>query len=1186
MMLQAFSIKKQTPTRTMKNTKNVTRSLIIALCNLTGAYLLAFSQIENSLSIGENQTPLARPEPFEESPAPYVAPGWRYPRMDAIGHSCMERGSVVRTGNEMYVINVIQNVNSVLTGDVDGDGSLDVVTCSGYTINIYDGAGNKKHSFNLQRDSYLMMLEDIDNDGMMEIFLGSYGGAGISAYIYKGNGTLLKTFVNQHNGGWDDMQIHPIAFSKGKVLVRYNAGWAGIPRGLGAFDYVTQNEVWFYQIGPICDVVSVADMDGDGNLDITLQNGTVHNGVSGNGTTDGDLYLIVVDENGNKKITRKYESPSDGVANHLFADVNRDGKLEIIGFKGHDHNYGGQSKIIIFDNNGNILKTFNGPMNRQWTGTSWRMGAYAYGDLNGDGQPEIIATAYSYSPRATTTYVLDSNLNKLAESNVDGEVRLICDINGDGYKEVVLASYTGFLRVLDHNLNQLSCYQTGVVGNDVAGDVIASDINGDGKIELLYKSDALYLIGFSKPKFDLIVKSTNPDTGVMITSFTGHGGTTEFLKQIEEGATVNLEAPFYHGSGANRKRFASWSGSTSTTNRSINFTMDTNKTLVANFVDDPETRIIRIVGDLNFGNVSVNSTNVKSLTIFNDGNMPLTVSGIICPNGFNATPQSFTLNPGESQNVAVTFSPQNQGYFFGIVTINSDKTAGVDYIACFGIAEGGVIISPQSWNAPADGGNLVVSITASGSWTISNPCSSWITVSPLSGSGSANITISTSPNNSGAERSCVLSVGGQNFVITQPARSTPGNLVSATHEVLRTSNPQTNLIKCSIYYPSDRRLNSLLWRPILPHSWSLINAYGDGSPEVFNNEIVFIGSLTSNPIQFTYVVELPEQIAQSNLISGEVEYQLDGMINPQTIRANPDPLIYIPYSYHSADYREPKWIIDGTEMNRVLSYWRNGSYYANPEGVDGYATVPGNTNAIRHNADYREPFWKIDGTEVNRVLSYWRAMGYHMDSSGLDGYAPGHPDSITLMSLKTLTVYQETSPIYIAGSTISVTNRIQYSGKLLSLLMRPILPDGWQIVSVSGNGNPELVSGEIVWTGLFNESEIFLIYTVLVPPNERLPQCIRCEIEYQMAGMVNPETIKPAVDAINVAPYKLIPGRFQGNQITLTLLGKPNALYRIEYSTDLLNWHPLTTIRVEDCEARFSEPMLSQFRFYRIMPQD
>jgi hypothetical protein len=78
-------------------------------------------------------------------------------------------------------------------------------------------------------------------------------------------------------------------------------------------------------------------------------------------------------------------------------------------------------------------------------------------------------------------------------------------------------------------------------------------------------------------------------SNVPITSTTGHGGTTSYMKSgLAVVAQVNLQAPEYVGSGSARKRFSSWSGAVSTANRTVNIFMNGNKTVTANYVNDPE----------------------------------------------------------------------------------------------------------------------------------------------------------------------------------------------------------------------------------------------------------------------------------------------------------------------------------------------------------------------------------------------------------------------------------------------------------------------------------------------------------------------------------------------------------------------------------------------------------------------
>ena len=278
-----------------------------------------------------------------------------------------------------------------------------------------------------------------------------------------------------------------LGISNGKVLVGYNAGWPRTPRGVASFDIAAGVEEWYYQIGPANGLYSVADMDANGVLDLTMNAATVHNGVSGNGTTDGDLYLVVVDESGAGQLSQKYPSPSNGSVKHIFADMDNDGTHEIVGLEEHDPTYyPGTSQIHIYDTTGATLHSFDGPNNTGW--------AYAVGDLDGDGVKEVVASA-----KATdTTYVLSSTLQKLREVSVSGTVQLVCDLTGNGSKEVVLLATDGTVSILNRHLEQIAVVHAGSQG----GRVIASDVDADGIVELLCMTDKLYVFSFASDDTD------------------------------------------------------------------------------------------------------------------------------------------------------------------------------------------------------------------------------------------------------------------------------------------------------------------------------------------------------------------------------------------------------------------------------------------------------------------------------------------------------------------------------------------------------------------------------------------------------------------------------------------------------------------------------------------------------------
>jgi len=101
-------------------------------------------------------------------------------------------------------------------------------------------------------------------------------------------------------------------------------------------------------------------------------------------------------------------------------------------------------------------------------------------------------------------------------------------------------------------------------------------------------------------------------------------------------------------------------------------------------ITSSDTRIINLNGDLAFGNVDAGSIKQLPFTISNSGNSTLTVSSISYPLGFIGNWSGGTINPGGSQSVTVTFSPTAAQSYGGTVTVNSDKTAGVNTVSVSG----------------------------------------------------------------------------------------------------------------------------------------------------------------------------------------------------------------------------------------------------------------------------------------------------------------------------------------------------------------------------------------------------------------------------------------------------------------------------------------------------------------------
>ena len=410
--------------------------------------------------------------------------GWRYPRADRAGlATAAERTTAPVTATLSTLFSITGAVSeAVLTGDVDGDGALELVMTFGSELRICRGDGTVKRTVALSRPCFPALLEDVDGDGTLEIGLGS-GGDGFAAYLYKGDGTLLKTFAGQHANG-ANAAVTPIGVDGLTLLAGYNAlRTNALPRGVAGFDWVSGTESWYAQVGPTNgNVFSVADVDGDRVLDVTMRSATVNNGISGSGTTDGDMYLVSVSASGSVNLAKPYAAPSDGVADHVFADLDGDGVNEIVGFESHDAVNKGISRILVYAADGTVMATYSGSANAGWM--------FAVGDVGGDAGLEVVATSTS----GETTTIFDRSLHPLLSKSALGYVKLLADLDGDGVPEIVTISDKGLVRVLDARLNVLAAAQAGAR----QGTVIASDINGDGVVELVCRTDKLYVLAFSK----------------------------------------------------------------------------------------------------------------------------------------------------------------------------------------------------------------------------------------------------------------------------------------------------------------------------------------------------------------------------------------------------------------------------------------------------------------------------------------------------------------------------------------------------------------------------------------------------------------------------------------------------------------------------------------------------------------
>ncbi len=117
--------------------------------------------------------------------------------------------------------------------------------------------------------------------------------------------------------------------------------------------------------------------------------------------------------------------------------------------------------------------------------------------------------------------------------------------------------------------------------------------------------------------------------------------------------------------------------------------------------------------------------------------------------------------------------------------------------------------------------------------------------------------------------------------------------VSAGHHAPEYQAGEMLTVTNTLDRPAEGALLSLLWTPSLPAGWSISGVSGDGGPELGpdGQSILFTGTLTANPLQFSYQVAVPADASGEHSLSAVAEYQTSGAINAQLAAAQPQPLV-------------------------------------------------------------------------------------------------------------------------------------------------------------------------------------------------------------------------------------------------------------------------------------------------------
>ncbi|MBD2705172.1 VCBS repeat-containing protein [Spirosoma sp. BT702] len=330
--------------------------------------------------------------------------------------------------------------HSVVLGDVDGDGDLDLLTAifgDNVSVRLNNGSGNfTPHPTNpnpaVGNLPWSVVLGDVDGDGDLDLLTANLGSSTVSVLLNNGSGNFTphptnpapavgsgpRSVVLGDVDGDGDLDLLTANLGSDNVSVRLNDG-------SGNFTAPATNPN--PAVGSHPQSVALGDVDGDGDLDFIATNAYSDN-----------VSVRLNDGSGNFTPHPTNPNPTVSYGPHsvVLGDVDGDGDLDLLTATGYDN-------VNVRLNNGS--GNFTAPA----TNPNPAVGSYpqsvVLGDVDGDGDLDFIA-ANAYSNTVSVRLNNGSGNFTPHPTNPDPDVGsypasvVLGDVDGDGDLDLLTAN--------------------------------------------------------------------------------------------------------------------------------------------------------------------------------------------------------------------------------------------------------------------------------------------------------------------------------------------------------------------------------------------------------------------------------------------------------------------------------------------------------------------------------------------------------------------------------------------------------------------------------------------------------------------------------------------------------------------------------------------------------------------------
>jgi hypothetical protein len=404
-----------------------------------------------------------------------------------------------------YGTGTTSSPRSIAAADVNGDGKLDLLTVNqgsntaGVQLGNGDGSFGTVTTFSTGPGSQPLgiAVADVNGDGKPDLLTANQGSSGVGVLLGTGTGSF-------------------------GTVTTFSTGSTSLPAS-----------------------IAVADVNGDGKLDLLTANRTSNSAGVLLGNGDGSFRNVTIFNTGGN-------SAPYSIA---VADVNGDGKLDLLTANINTNTAG----VLLGTGTGSFgtVTTFS-------TGPTSTPLSIAVADVNGDGKPDLLTANQGSNSAGVLLGTGTGSFGNVATFSTGPTSTpigiTVADVNGDGKLDLLTANQgSNSAGVLlgngDGTFGAATTYGTGTTSSPRS--IAVADVNGDGKPDLLTanqgSSSAGVLLNTTVYAPALTTISPNPAavgtsvtlTGTNLTGATGvrFNGTAATTLAVVNSTTVTATVP-------------------------------------------------------------------------------------------------------------------------------------------------------------------------------------------------------------------------------------------------------------------------------------------------------------------------------------------------------------------------------------------------------------------------------------------------------------------------------------------------------------------------------------------------------------------------------------------------------------------------------------------------------------------